>query len=130
MNYARIFLLDDNDTTNFYNTDVLSDYDNHVQITAFTNPEEFITFFITNKDVQTEKSLLLLDINMPEKKGFDVVEELEENAESMDELDIIMVSSSNLKIDFEKSTRFPNIIGYIEKPLTAEKLNKVLSGEF
>ena len=59
---------------------------------------------------------------MPEKQGSDVVEELEEDADNLNDLDIILLSSSNLKVDVEKSTRFSNIIGFIEKPLTIEKL--------
>jgi CheY-like chemotaxis protein len=122
MKYNTIFLLDDNDTTNFYNKDIITEFEPCCDVLTFVLPSDFLKFYCKNTSFQNSKLLLLLDINMPEKQGFDVVEELEEDSDNLNDLDIILLSSSNLKVDVEKSTRFSNIIGFIEKPLTTEKL--------
>ena len=74
-------------------------------------------------------TLLLLDLNMPVKFGYEVLEELEEEIPDMDEFHVIILTSSNLMRDLERSSRFPNVIGYVEKPLTLKKLNDRLNGE-
>ena len=52
---------------------------------------------------------------MPEKFGYEVMEELEEEIDNLDELYVLILTSSNLVRDRERSSRFPNVIGYIEK---------------
>lgn len=126
MKYTTFLLLDDNDTANFYNKDVMSEFDSAATIHTFDHPDLFINYFKQHTDKASEM-LLLLDINMPQKTGFDVMEELEESAPEFEFLNTILVTSSNFKVDHEKATRFSSVIGFIEKPLTLEKLNKVLS---
>lgn len=130
MEYKHVFLVDDNDTTNFYNVDVLGDAMPNAKIESFTSASQFKTHYISACQGLNERLLLLLDINMPEMQGFELVEELEENCGNLDNLDIIILSSSNLKIDREKATKYPNIFGFIEKPLTGQKLNNSISGIF
>lgn len=130
MQYQTVYLLDDNDTTNFYNLDVIQDTLTGCRVESFTNAALFVEQFLQTQPTETAKVLLLLDINMPDKQGFEVIEELEELNDNLDYLDIIILSSSNLKIDREKATKYPNVFGFIEKPLTAEKLENVINGVF
>lgn len=130
MNYKVIFLVDDNPTTTFYNTDVISEYSPESKVVSFENPNEFIELYLSDYAHQADDSLLLLDINMPQKLGYEVLEELEEKLDELNNLHVLMVTSSNLRSDLEKSSRFLSVVGYIEKPLTVEKLNKALSGDF
>jgi len=125
--YKLIYLLDDNETTNFYHLDVISDSLPGTELLSFTSADAFIEHY---KTAEATRALLLLDINMPDKQGFEVIETLEEAGADLDDLDIIMVSSSNLKIDREKATRYPNVIGFIEKPLTAQNLYNAMNGIF
>lgn len=130
MSYKVIFLVDDNPTTIFYNQDVISDFNPESEIHTFENPNDFIKHCSEKYLNNSESMLLLLDINMPQKLGYEVLEELEETYEDFSNLDVLMVTSSNLKTDLEKSSRFTCVLGYIEKPLTVEKLTKALNGEF
>ncbi len=121
--YKRIVLVDDNDTAIFLNKDIVLEIYPDVEILSYTNSQEFIDDSLKMEKSFFESSLILLDINMPGKFGFDVLDEIEEEREDdFDNLDIIMVTSSDLKRDIEVATRFPNIKGYIVKPLTKEKL--------
>ncbi len=73
-------------------------------------------------------TLVLLDINMPLFSGFELVERLDaEGVVSNDHVFIIvMLTSSSYFGDKERAEASPLISGYIEKPLTPEKLDELL----
>ncbi len=129
MNFKTIIIVDDNPTTIFYNQDVVADMFPDVEILTFENPEEFLKVVKLNFEKFNEEALLLLDINMPQLQGFELLAHLEEDIETLN-LNVIMVTSSTLKSDIEKSTRFTNIIGFIEKPINETKINAVLNGGY
>lgn len=126
--YKRIYLVDDNETSNFLNQDVVEDGFPTAEVLVFSNSQEFIDHCFSNRELFNTTSLLLLDINMPGKFGFEVLEELEEEVEDMENMDVLMVTSSNLKRDLEASQRFDSVMGYVEKPLSLQKLETSLKG--
>ncbi len=126
MNFKTIAILDDNPTTIFYNLDVVSDVFPESKILTFEDAGQFIDTYIKTLHSTQEPILLLLDISMPDRLGYEVLDELEDEFEVLENLHVIMVTSSNQKADVEKSTRYTCIRGYIEKPLTEEMLKKVL----
>jgi CheY-like chemotaxis protein len=69
--------------------------------------------------------LILVDINMPVMNGWDFLKEYAQ-VESSREDTIIMLSSSIDFQDRQKSKDFPYVDGFIEKPLTFEKLKNIL----
>lgn len=70
--------------------------------------------------------LILLDINMPVMDGFEFLEELQKSADlSTAALRIVVLSSSTHYLDRIRAKNYP-VIGYIEKPLTLEKLSRFL----
>lgn len=120
--------MDDNDTTNFYNLDVIQEFMPQSNIVVFNLTSAFAEHYILNHSSIKEKALLLLDINMPEKQGFELIEELEEQLEDIENLDVLIVSSSSLDTDRSKAAKLASVFGFIEKPLTIEKLTNALSG--
>jgi CheY-like chemotaxis protein len=126
MDFKTIAILDDNPTTIFYNLDVVSDVFPESKILTFEDSGQFIDTYIKSLHASNEPILLLLDISMPDRLGYEVLDELEDEFEVLDNLHVVMVTSSNQKADVEKSSRYPCIRGYIEKPLTEEMLKRVL----
>jgi len=121
--YELVILVDDNETAIFLNKDIIEEECRDAKILSYTNSQEFIDDCIENaKSWFSVPSLLLLDINMPGKFGFDVLDELEDDFDEFDLLDIVLVTSSDLNRDIEVASRFHCINGYIIKPLTKEKL--------
>jgi CheY-like chemotaxis protein len=80
--------------------------------------------YITKEKTGNLKFLIFLDINMPKLDGWGVLEELEKL-----ELDrfcfvLIMTSSLDSKQE-ERAKNHASFIGFIEKPLSIDKLNNL-----
>jgi CheY-like chemotaxis protein len=128
MTYHHILIVDDNPVTVFYNIDVAAEVYQFATIHSFEETDVLIDAFHNYFGSTNEQLLMLLDISMPDKLGFELLSELEAAYPEMDHLNVIMVTSSHLKSDMEKATWFPCIVGYIEKPLTTEKLIAAVNG--
>lgn len=127
--YDRIILIDDDGTTNFYHKDLLGEIFPEGEIFVFENGNDFLDHLNSGKLNQNGdlKTLVLLDINMPEIWGLDLLNNLDEDYDNIEYMDIIMVSSSKLKSDVEKSSRYNSVLGYLEKPLNIDKINSILT---
>ena len=124
----EVLLIDDNDTTNFYNEDVLEEAGFFEEITVLSSGSAAIEYF---KKIKSEKkelpTLVFLDIKMPDYDGFEVLEELEElELENFEKMTICMLTTSMHKRDVEKFDIFKNAVEYIEKPLVLEKVNEIV----
>lgn len=69
--------------------------------------------------------LILFDLNMPEMNGWHFIEELNQISKANNIPTFIFTSSID-PVDIEKSYQFNNVLGYIPKPLTTIKLDKML----
>lgn len=67
--------------------------------------------------------LILLDVNMPELDGWEVLYHLEQRKINCD---VIMLSSSMHFEDIERAKQYENVKCYIRKPLTEEKIVRYL----
>jgi CheY-like chemotaxis protein len=132
LKFDHIILVDDNDTTNFYNEDVINDLKWSTPAKVFNNGEEAIAHLQTLEPTGDDfKVLMLLDIKMPGLDGLEVLEAMEEEElPILNNLYVVMLTSSNLKVDVEKSSRFNFVVGYLEKPLSVEKLINAVNGKF
>ncbi len=72
--------------------------------------------------------LLILDINMPEVSGLDMLEFLRRRKEWGD-LPVIMLSSEAADVTVDKAMQI-GADGYVMKPVTLEELEKVMSQAF
>lgn len=117
-----IILVDDNPTTLFYNEDVIQEIYPNTKIISYEKSEDFLKDFLDLKFENYKGILLLLDLNMPDYLGYEVLEEIDEEIDDLDNLSVVILTSSKLKSDTEKASRFPQIKGYIEKPITKGKL--------
>jgi two-component system nitrate/nitrite response regulator NarL len=68
--------------------------------------------------------LIFLDLNMPEIDGFAFLEQygrLIKNAHTR----IIILTSSSSSLDRDRAATFPNVIGFLSKPLTEGNLSEI-----
>lgn len=81
-----------------------------------------------------EDVLILLDINMPQMNGWAFLTQLEQ-LDKKNKIFVIMVTSSIDRYDKEVAREYRRVIGFIEKPITADnckniKTIKEISGYF
>ena len=71
-------------------------------------------------------SVILLDINMPIMDGWQFLENLENAFPFLYEnTEIYMVTSSIAYSDREKVEEYPNLSGFLSKPMSVEKLKEI-----
>jgi CheY-like chemotaxis protein len=94
------------------------------EVTAFHNVRSAAQLFASGR----KPDLLILDINMPEVTGLDMVEFLRRRPETKN-LPIVMLSSEAADTMVDKALEL-GADSYIMKPVTIEELEKAMSAAF
>jgi CheY-like chemotaxis protein len=90
-------------------------------VTSFNNVQIAAQMFATNR----RPELLILDINMPEVTGLDMIEFLRRRPTTLD-LPIVMLSSEAADTIVDKALEL-GADSYVTKPVTLEELEKAMS---
>jgi CheY-like chemotaxis protein len=124
----QLLVVDDDDINIFLLNHLLKKSGYPLETVSYTNPVEALQY-IESCIVENKKiDLLFLDINMPEMTGWDVLDELRiDGTSKIPESRIYMLSSSVHAGDSEKSAQFPEVSGFISKPITPELLADIFS---
>ena len=118
----RVLVIDDDPANNLICQILVSRTLVDVEIITYTQPAEGVAFIETTAE-DPAPTLLLLDINMPQMSGWDVLENMQNlPAAVRNKFTIYMLSSSVDPADKEKAAAHPLVRGYFEKPLTRDKL--------
>jgi DNA-binding response OmpR family regulator len=94
------------------------------QATGFLNARTAAQALLAGK----RPDLMLLDINMPEVSGLDLLEFLRRRPE-WKELPIVMLSSEAADVTVDKALEM-GADGYVMKPVTIEEIEKALNAAF
>lgn len=123
----KAFIIDDDDILNYVTKELISKFDKNCDVTTFTNPQKALDTLVQIFKTEKEKlpDVLLLDINMPLLSGFDFLEKMKEEGLSH-AIQVIMYTSSVNPKDKKESAKFDNVVGYMEKPFTAQAYGKIL----
>jgi CheY-like chemotaxis protein len=123
-----VLLVDDDQISNFVNHRIINKLDIADSIQSVMNGDKAIQF-ITQFAFQNNNhcpELIFLDLNMPGADGFDFLHTFREMAFSnKDQVRFIILTTSTHRKDLDVIRK--ENIGYINKPLTEQKLLKVLS---
>jgi two-component system, OmpR family, alkaline phosphatase synthesis response regulator PhoP len=93
-------------------------------VTAFNNVRAAAQMFASGR----KPDLLLLDINMPEVTGLDMVEFLRRRPDTRD-LPIVMLSSEAADTMVDRAMEL-GADSYVMKPVTIEELDKAMAAAF
>ena len=123
--YKEIYLVDDEDLVNTINQLHFRKLGLEDRVKTFTNPELALDDMRFRED-QSHRTLILLDINMPEMTGFEFLEFMElEDFPTTNE--VLVVTSSDAQEDIDLAASFTQYVkGFITKPLRMEDLEKFL----
>lgn len=99
------------------------------EILSFYNGQEAFDFFKENEsNDEALPELVMLDVNMPVKNGWDFLEDYQTLSASMRaKIKLYMVTSSVIQSDIDKANDNENIISFVSKPITNEKLSEVFT---
>lgn len=127
--YEEIYLVDDDDLTNTVNTLLLKKLGMEDKVRSFVNPELALDT-LRFRDKQETRTLILLDINMPEMTGFEFVEFMKLEKFPVTN-EVVMVTSSDSEEDREEARKYKKYIReFITKPLKTVDIEDFLQKNY
>jgi CheY-like chemotaxis protein len=94
------------------------------EVTGYLNARTAAQALISGR----QPELIILDINMPEVSGLDLLEFLRRRVEWKD-LPVVMLSTEAADVTVDRALEL-GADGYVSKPVTIEELEKVLNSAF
>lgn len=126
---SMILLIDDDFTTNYLHKKIISKSEIDLPIEVANNGKEGIDKLLAlNKTINDKDTLVLifLDINMPIMDGWGFLEIFNEIKPTLNfSTNLFIVSSSINPDDEDRAKSNPEVIDYLPKPLTVDRLGKL-----
>ncbi|GAA4819740.1 response regulator [Algivirga pacifica] len=121
---SSVLLIDDNKTDNFINKRIIELAGFAQNIFVKQSAQEALTFLKENAEDHSDlPKIIFLDINMPVMNGFEFIQAFENcPAEVKNHCKIVVLSSSNSKMDVDQMSNSPYVIKYLIKPLSKDSL--------
>lgn len=81
--------------------------------------------YLKEKDMAPD--LILVDLNMPEMDGYEFIQRFEKDHwRNAPKTQVIVVTSSQRESDRTRSMSFPSVVGFVQKPISEEKIKEIL----
>ena len=123
-------IVDDDKANNMLCRMILKKISGDVESVAYDIPREALEKISSEYSGASKKipTVLFLDINMPEINGWEFMDLFKDFDKSIhDQFTIYILSSSVDYKDKDLADKNPLVSGYIQKPLTREKLKEILN---
>ena len=134
-NKINIVIIDDNKIDCFITKKIISLVFKNTYSKVFNSGINALEYF-SQIQIDSDKNpifctdLILLDINMPLMSGFEFLNKLSKmKAFKKNPIEVYFLSSSNNKEDLSKAEKNPYCSGYINKPLSKDKLNRLIKNK-
>jgi CheY-like chemotaxis protein len=118
----RLLQIDDDPVILFLHNKLFSKYTNS-KIEQFKNGKLALDHILYNNGPDISY-MLLLDINMPVMNGWEFMDEISKLGLDKS-ISVVILTSSADYADLDKSKSYDNIVHFIQKPLTREKIEKI-----
>lgn len=123
----NVLFVDDDEITNYLNVRLVQKLKIANEIKVATNGLEALDLIKNNKKAGEKcPSLIFLDLNMPLMDGFQFLETFSQLEDCSIPPRIVVVTTSTNNKDLDRLQHYSFISGYINKPMTTEKLRRVL----
>ena len=124
----KVLIIDDDEISNFITESILEQSNKVKEVNVVMSADEGITYLtkLATKG-SSLPSLILLDIKMPVKSGWDFLNDYKKLADvNRSNIIIVMLSSSVYPDDVHKANTFEEVAGYLSKPITLGKVEEVV----
>ncbi len=127
-----ILLVDDDEPVNFLNEIVIQKAGFAENVISALSGLDALNMLSGNTDNECPKpDLIFLDLNMPAMNGWEFIEEYSKLSNNQRDGTIIKILSSSINPDdMEQANNTEGVHGFLSKPLTAEKLQEVVTTFF
>ena len=126
-----VFLVDDDETTNFLNKFFLKQLDPELDVRIATNGEEGISLL---KEIEDEHDggMIVLDTNMPVSNGWDFLEGFQNSFDEsfQQKWTIIMLTAVNSEESISRARAHPCVSDTAQKPLSDLKFRALINKHF
>ncbi len=127
-----IYLIDDDEVNCFLVRNILADtYSDCVVACFYSAPEALQALKEVKKEPVNFPSLILLDLHMPGKDGWDFLEEyasIQNN--SFHTCDVVILTCSIYPQDIERAKKYPCVTDFIAKPFSEDAVTSRLDKIF
>jgi CheY-like chemotaxis protein len=123
--YRRLLLVDDDNIGNEINKAILTMAEFASEIVIKTSVNSALEFIENEKEGGVLPDLVFLDINMPERNGWDFISDYEKLTFSSERPYIVMLTSSLNPNDRERALSNASVVNFITKPISFDILNKL-----
>ncbi|TGE14341.1 response regulator [Hymenobacter elongatus] len=132
----NVVLVDDNETTSFLNNRLLSRLDVAERVYTFSRAEQAYDFLWGNgpdgagsMELDTPQ-LVFVDLKMPGMDGFEFLEQYSQLPDEVRDKTVMAVLTTSMhSADTARVAKFKDV-EYLAKPLTEEKMRKLLEKRF
>jgi len=123
----HVLFVDDDEITNYLNVRLVQKLKIANEIKVATNGLEALELIKKKRKAgENCPNLIFLDLNMPLMDGFQFLETFSQMDECAVPPRIVVVTTSTNNKDLDRLQHYSFISGYINKPMTTEKLQRVL----
>ena len=120
-----VWLMDDDATFNFIHAHMIKNSNPNAKIVDFTSPRSLLETFIKTPQAELPNHILL-DINMPELNGFELLEKLSKLEKfNRNPITVHVVSSTLNPEDKEQARTFGSVGNVLNKPLNTQKILEI-----
>jgi CheY-like chemotaxis protein len=131
MRKKTIWVIDDDNIYQIIVNKIIQKSEMFSEISSFKNGKEAINAVsnsLNSKD--SFPDIILLDINMPIMDGWEFMEELQILKQSINKQIIVYIVSSSIAVeDKNKAKSYPDILGYLSKPVNINDLVLIASND-
>ena len=131
MRKKTIWVIDDDTIYQIIVSKIIQKSEMFSTISSFKNGKEALDAVINSlNDNEILPDIILLDINMPVMDGWEFMEEMKLLKPSITKQIIVYVVSSSIAVeDKNKSKTYPDILGYLSKPVNINNLILIASND-
>jgi response regulator RpfG family c-di-GMP phosphodiesterase len=130
-NHLNYIIVDDDPTNNMICNMSLKNALGTVEAKTFTEPEEGLLYIKNNFNINSDQTVLFLDLNMPTISGWQFLEKYDSfNEEVKIQINIYLLSSSIDRRDWERSKKNRYVKGFLVKPMYSETILSIDAKKF